>query len=68
MLERCCRFHDDVVQSIGLLFPDPLRADRDSVANPQLKLQLGEQTLEPSGMSAGFLPTRTLMPPVLRSW
>ncbi len=45
---------DEVVEPIGLLFPNLLGADRSSVANPQLKLQLGEQTFEPEGMSAGF--------------
>jgi hypothetical protein len=42
------------VLAIGLLLPDPLRAHRGSVADPQLKLQLVQQTLEPARMSTGF--------------
>jgi hypothetical protein len=61
MLERCCplRKLTLLLEPIGLLFPDALSADRSSVANPQLKLQLGEQTPEPAGVSVASLPTRT---------
>jgi hypothetical protein len=57
MLERCCPFRKPtlLLEPIGLLFPDALSADRSSVANPQLKLQLGEQTPEPAGVSVGVL-------------
>src|SRR5579864_6407410 len=42
------------VLAIRLLLPDPLRAHRGCVADPQLKLQLVQQTLEPAGMPTGF--------------
>src|SRR6516162_6943667 len=39
---------------IGLLLAHPLRADLGSVADPQLELQIVQQTLEPARVSAGF--------------
>jgi hypothetical protein len=44
------------VLAIGLLPAYPLSADRGGIADPQLKLQLGKQALEPAGMPAGFHP------------
>src|SRR5579864_550465 len=42
------------VLAIRLLLPDPLRAHRGCVADPQLKLQFVQQTLEPASMPTGF--------------
>jgi len=42
------------VLAIRFLLPDPLRAHRGCVADPQLTLQLFQQTLEPARMPTGF--------------
>src|SRR5882724_6217622 len=42
------------VLAIRLLLPPPLRTDRGRVANPQLKLQLGHEALEPACVPAGL--------------
>src|SRR5258708_20952881 len=42
--------------AIGLLLPHSLRANLRCVPDPQLKLQLDQQTLKPACVSAGFHP------------
>ena len=42
------------VLAIGLLLAHSFGADRGCVADPQLKLQLVQQTLEPARMPTGF--------------
>jgi len=42
------------VLAIRLLLPDPLRAHRGCVTDPQFKLQFEQQTLEPAPMPTGF--------------
>jgi flavin-binding protein dodecin len=54
-------FHQKLQQqlrilAIGLLLSYPLRTNLRSVPNPQLKLQLGQHTLEPACVSTGFHP------------
>src|SRR5258706_10625949 len=54
-------FHQKLQQqlrilAIGLLLPHSLRANLRCVPDPQLKLQLDQQTLKPACVSAGFHP------------
>jgi len=42
------------ILAIGLLLAHSLGADLGCVSNPQLELQLGQQSLKPSRMSTGF--------------
>src|SRR4029077_6124017 len=42
------------VLAIRLLLPPPLRADLGRVADPQIKLQLGCETLEPTSVPTGL--------------
>jgi hypothetical protein len=42
------------ILAIRFLLPDPLRAHRGCVADPQLNLQLVQQPLEPARMPTGF--------------
>ena len=45
------------VLAIGLLLPHPLRAHRGCVADPQLKLQFVQETLEPSSIEIWLMKT-----------
>lgn len=42
------------ILAIRLLLPPPLRPDLGRVADPQVKLQLGYQTLEPACVPTGL--------------
>src|SRR5215467_12801956 len=44
------------ILAIRLLLPDSLRADLGSIADPQLHLQFGQQSLEPPRLPARFHP------------
>jgi hypothetical protein len=57
------------ILAIRLLLSCPLRADLGGIPDPQLKLQLRQQTLKPAGVPAGFhsythRPTTRLQFPV----
>jgi hypothetical protein len=44
------------ILAIALLLPHSLRANLRCVPDPQLKMQLAQQTLKPACVSAGFHP------------